>query len=119
MRHDKRRIGGWLAALAVLALAALRPAPALAAPGASDWFVTDQGEVRLIAAAPVVGEAATLGLGLEFRLMPHWKIYWRSPGDAGFPPRLDWKGSTNLAEAQLSWPAPQRFSVSGAGDGGL
>ena len=113
MRHDKRRIGGWLTALAVLALAALRPAPALAAPGASDWFVTDQGEVRLIAAAPVVGEAATLGLGLEFRLMPHWKIYWRSPGDAGFPPRLDWKGSTNLAEAQLSWPAPQRFSVQG------
>ena len=52
-------------------------------------------------------------LGLEFRLAPHWKIYWRSPGDAGYPPRLDWAGSTNLAGATMAWPAPQRFSVLG------
>ena len=110
---DKGR--GWrrFGALALLALACLLPGQAGAADGASDWFVTDQGQVRLIAASPVVGDAAALGLGLEFRLAPQWKIYWRSPGDAGFPPRLDWAGSTNLADAALSWPAPQRFSVSG------
>ena len=28
-------------------------------------------------------------LGLQFRLQPGWKIYWRSPGDAGLPPELD------------------------------
>jgi suppressor for copper-sensitivity B len=113
MMQVKRRLPGRLALLALLALACLLPGPARAADGASDWFVTDQGEVRLIAASPVVGDAASLDLGLEFRLAPHWKIYWRSPGDAGFPPRLDWQGSANLASAQLSWPAPQRFSVQG------
>ncbi|MGO8915601.1 MAG: protein-disulfide reductase DsbD family protein [Stellaceae bacterium] len=110
---DKGRAWRRLGALALLVLAWLVPGPAAAADGASDWFVTDQGQVRLIAASPVVGDAAALGLGLEFHLAPHWKIYWRSPGDAGYPPRLDWSGSTNLADAAISWPAPQRFSVSG------
>jgi len=86
---------------------------AMAEAGASDWFATDQGRVRLVAAAPGAGDDATLRLGLEFRLAPHWKIYWRSPGDAGYPPRLDWTGSTNLAGAEMEWPAPQRFSVLG------
>jgi suppressor for copper-sensitivity B len=42
-----------------------------------------------------------------------WKISWRSPGDAGYPPSLDWTGSENLASATVSWPAPMRFSVLG------
>lgn len=87
--------------------------PAQAQSAASSWFETDQGRVRLIAAAPAVGDGATIRLGLEFQLHPHWKIYWRSPGDAGYPPRLDWTGSRNLAGATIAWPAPQRFSVLG------
>lgn len=81
--------------------------------GASDWKSTEQGAVRLLSAVTAVGEGADVQLGLEFKLKPGWKIYWRSPGDAGFPPSIDWKGSDNLAEAVMSWPAPHRFSVSG------
>ncbi|HJT07423.1 MAG TPA: protein-disulfide reductase DsbD domain-containing protein, partial [Stellaceae bacterium] len=86
---------------------------ARAADGASPWFETDQGRVRLVAAAPRVGDGDSIELGLDFRLAPHWKIYWRSPGDAGYPPRLDWSGSTNLAATAMAWPAPERFSVLG------
>ena len=46
-------------------------------------------------------------------MAPGWHIYWRSPGDAGYPPHLDWTGSANLAHADILWPAPQRFSVLG------
>jgi len=88
-------------------------APAVAQDPASPWFSTDQGRVRLIAASPAVSDGASVLLGLQFELAPHWKIYWRSPGDAGYPPRLDWTGSDNLADAEISWPAPQRFSVLG------
>ncbi len=87
--------------------------PAKAQDAASPWFSTDQGRVRLIAASPVVGNGESVTLGLQFELQPHWKIYWRSPGDAGYPPRLDWNGSKNLASADIAWPAPQRFSVLG------
>ena len=44
-------------------------------------------------------------------MKPGWKVYWRSPGDAGFPPEVNWAGSTNFAHAKMEWPAPERFSV--------
>jgi suppressor for copper-sensitivity B len=97
------------AALAACVLAA----PAHAATAASDWFTTDQGKVRLVAAQPFVGNQQVIELGLQFELAPGWKIYWRSPGDAGYPPRVDWMGSQNLAAAEIAWPAPMRFSVLG------
>lgn len=86
---------------------------ARAEPAASAWFTTDQGKVRLIAARAALAGQETQTLGLEFRMAPGWHIYWRSPGDAGYPPRLDWIGSENLAHADMLWPAPQRFSVLG------
>ena len=109
---DVMRQWVWRAVLGLALAFGLLP-QAMADAGASDWFVTDQGQVRLVAGAPDAADGARLRLGLEFRLKPHWKIYWRSPGDAGYPPRLDWAGSTNLAEAEMDWPAPQRFSVLG------
>ena len=98
--------------LALLALMAL-PGTAWAAFGASDWVRTDQTEVRLIAAQSAVGEEEEIRLGLHFKLAPGWKVYWRSPGEAGFPPAIDWTGSGNLAAAEILWPAPRRFTVLG------
>lgn len=84
-----------------------------AASGASDWTTTDQTEVRLISATKTAGNAEAIQIGVQFRLKPEWKVYWRSPGDAGFPPQLDWAASTNVANAVVAWPAPKRFSVLG------
>jgi suppressor for copper-sensitivity B len=104
----------WLCALlALAALVALGGSRAARADAASPWYVTDHGKARLIAATADPGNAAGVTLGLQFELAPHWKIYWRSPGDAGYPPQLDWTGSTNLRDAAIAWPAPERFSVQG------
>ena len=27
--------------------------------------------------------------GVKFDLMPGWKIYWKNPGDAGLPPKIN------------------------------
>lgn len=94
---------------------------ASAGNGASEWQNTDHGQTRLIAAENAVGTAAgsttggnaTVRLGLQVRLDPGWKTYWRSPGDAGIPPIFDWSDSTNLAEATIDWPLPRRFSYYG------
>jgi suppressor for copper-sensitivity B len=110
-----RSMLGGLAAALLLAFALLVPGGAAWAgdPAASPWFETDQGRVRLVAAAPQIGTADAVLLGLEFRLAPGWDIYWRSPGDAGLPPHVDWSGSRNLAAATFAWPAPRRFSAYG------
>ena len=79
----------------------------------SNWAETAQTKVRIIAGTEGVGNSRELRLGLQFQLQPGWKIYWRSPGDAGFPPTVKWDGSRNLAGAGIRWPAPVRFSVLG------
>ena len=80
---------------------------------ASPWVDQEQAQVRLLASHDTVGDVGSLDLGLQFKLQPGWKIYWRSPGDAGYPPNLDWSGSENLAEADLEWPVPHRFTLFG------
>ncbi len=80
---------------------------------ASAWSQNAQGQVRLIAAVTGVGTSDHVQLGLEFQNKPGWKIYWRSPGDAGLPPQIDWSASANLAGTAIAWPAPHRFSYTG------
>lgn len=77
------------------------------------WWNTDHGGVRLIAASDAVGQGDKIRLGLHFKMNPDWKIYWRTPGDAGFPPQPNWAGSRNLASMDVDWPLPHRFSVLG------
>ena len=81
--------------------------------GASEWIKTKQTAIRLISTTKTVGDSEALSLGLHFKLKPGWKIYWRSPGDAGFPPEPNWGRSENVESATLRWPAPERFSVFG------
>lgn len=96
---------------ALLFLLSVLVPPAFAASG--PWSDSDQASVRLVSAVDGTGNAEKLLLGLEFQLQPGWKVYWRSPGDAGFPPRPDWAGSDNLADVAMQWPAPHRFSILG------
>lgn len=49
----------------------------------------------------------------RLELKPGWKTYWRSPGDAGIPPQIDWRGSRNLGSVGLIWPAPQVYREGG------
>ncbi|HEX9449352.1 MAG TPA: protein-disulfide reductase DsbD domain-containing protein [Dongiaceae bacterium] len=87
--------------------------PAMAESLGSDVITTDQTETRLISAVTGGGALATIPLGLEMRLKPGWKTYWRSPGDAGFPLTINFDGSKNLAGADLAWPIPHRFQLFG------
>ena len=50
---------------------------------------------------------------LHLELAPGWKTYWRAPGDAGIPPRFDWRGSSNLGTIAISWPTPKVFDQNG------
>jgi len=103
--------------LPFFAMTPLSPAKAgdgvTATHAASDWVVNDQTKVRLISATDGHGGRDTVRLGLQFKLDNNWKVYWRNPGDAGYPPRVDWAKSENLGETTFAWPAPIRFSILG------
>ena len=100
--------------LVLLALMVLA-APGDARAAASAWTENpDAGtRVRLISATEATGTADSLRLGLQFDLDPGWKVYWKSAGDAGYPPSILWDESLNLDGTDMAFPLPGRFTVLG------
>src|SRR5437868_6114539 len=95
---------------ASLAIASAMNAPGWAAD-ASSWDGDQRSNVRLIAGTAVSEPGARiLRGGIELKLGPGWKTYWRYPGEAGMPPSFDFTGSENVKAITMLWPAPQRFS---------
>ena len=85
------------------------PAPnAARAADASAWDGDSRAAARVIAS--VAG--TRLRAGVEIRLAPGWKTYWRYPGDSGVPPQFDFSASENVKAVTVRWPAPRRFSDS-------
>lgn len=80
---------------------------------AGDWVGDNRVSARLITAVTHVGVADTIDAGIEFRVAAGWHVYWRTPGDAGLPPSVDWGGSANVASAVIAWPFPTRLIVDG------
>jgi DsbC/DsbD-like thiol-disulfide interchange protein len=93
-----------------LGLAALAIAAHAHAADASGWDGDARSAVRLIAGDAITGRDAPLRAGIEIRLAPGWKTYWRYPGDSGVPPRFDFDGSTNVKQVTALWPSPHRFA---------
>jgi DsbC/DsbD-like thiol-disulfide interchange protein len=83
-------------------------APAQAAD-ASPWDGSQRSAVRLIGGNRIEG-SASLRAGIEMRLAPGWKTYWRYPGDSGIPPRFDFAKSRNVKSVAVRWEAPQRLA---------
>lgn len=50
---------------------------------------------------------------LQIELDGDWKTYWRSPGEGGIAPSIEWKNSTNLELVDWHWPYPQQFNLLG------
>ena len=81
----------------------------------SNWDGDPQiGEARLISAVSATGDLDTLPLGVEFTLASGWKIYWRTPGEAGLAPVLNLStSSTPDLVGTIKWPLPKRFDAFG------
>jgi DsbC/DsbD-like thiol-disulfide interchange protein len=101
--------------IVALALVYLPSAGATQAQDRTTWQKDAHAEARLIAGAMIKAHNASfVRAGIEIRLDPGWKTYWRYPGDTGVPPSFDFAGSDNVKSATVLWPAPERFS-DGAG----
>jgi DsbC/DsbD-like thiol-disulfide interchange protein len=93
-----------VAANLVVTVAVSRPA---VAADASAWDGDQRAAVRIIAGAQ---HGAVHRAGIEIRLAPGWKTYWRYPGDSGIPPRFDFSNSKNVKSVTVRYPAPHRLT---------
>jgi DsbC/DsbD-like thiol-disulfide interchange protein len=94
------------AALGALLMSA--PNSTADAADASSWDGDARSAVRMVAGSPVGAEL--LRAGIEIRLAPGWKTYWRYPGDSGVPPVFDFSKSENIKSVAILWPAPHHFT---------
>ena len=65
-------------------------------------------EVRLLSSAQENGKVEIL---LDVKLEEGWKTYWRSPGEGGVAPEINWTSPVSSVDWQ--WPTPGRFDVAG------
>lgn len=91
--------------IALAVLACLAPVRA-SAQDVSPWIRDMHSAVRLIAGSRS-GNVLLGGIG--FQLQPGWKTYWRTPGDSGVPPRIDFAKSDNVESVKILWPVPVKF----------
>ena len=81
---------------AAVCLLGTTASPAIAAD-ASPWDQDLRSAARLIAASAADESGnRVLRAGVEIKLLPGWKTYWRYPGDAGVPPVFDFAASDNV-----------------------
>ncbi|RYG62228.1 MAG: hypothetical protein EON60_00470 [Alphaproteobacteria bacterium] len=66
---------------------------------------------RLVANHGDVTPGQTIQLAWEFKLNPHWHIYWNNPGDSGLPPQLMSTMGGNTTAQALTWPTPKVISI--------
>src|ERR1700754_662481 len=85
--------------------------PQARAQDSSPWVKDGHSAVRLLAGSR--SGAVLLG-GIAIQLQPGWHTYWRTPGDSGVPPRIDFSKSENIEAVTILWPAPTKFA-DGAG----
>lgn len=86
----------------------------VASASVSNTYSSPAVEARLVTALDGIAPGSkTFSAGLHLKLGEGWKTYWRSPGEVGFPPEIDWSRSRNIANVEMLWPAPERFTAFG------
>ena len=79
----------------------------------TNWSHGLESQVRIISPYTHTNNENQLYLGLQYKLKEGWKTYWRSPGEGGFPQKIDWSASRNIQNIEILWPTPQEFTILG------
>lgn len=75
--------------------------------------VSGPATVGLISETTQVVPGQTFYLALDFKLEPHWHIYWKNPGASGLPVEIEWDLPEGFIPGEIQWPAPERIALGG------
>ena len=114
----KKQLSALLTCLALLATlaASFVPLSAQATEYSTGWVSNPQHppvEIRYMLTGQNNPQANTVEALLEVKLDTGWKTYWRSPGEGGVAPSIDWSLSNNLEGVDWHWPMPKRYEFLG------
>lgn len=50
-------------------------------------------------------------IALRLAMDEGWHVYWKNPGDAGLPLKVEWKLPPGMQAGPLKWPFPEKFNL--------
>ncbi len=115
MKRPVKPLAAVLSFLSILLLSFL-PFMSSASEVSTGWLTDPKHpplSVRLMLTGEVDLQANTVEGLLEVQLDGDWKTYWRSPGEGGVAPTMDWSQSENLTGVEWHWPVPGRYEFLG------
>ncbi len=83
-------------------------APTLLAAGSGG---SEHVAVTLLSEAASVRPGEPFTVGLRMKMAPGWHTYWKNPGDAGLPLRIEWDLPEGFRGGEIEWPTPSRFET--------
>ena len=96
---------------ALLALLLLAPLSAIAEPVVASPAATTATkgvDVSLISESSAVAAGKKFTVGLKIHHHEGFHTYWRSPGIAGVPVKIDWQLPEGFKAGPIQWPYPER-----------
>jgi DsbC/DsbD-like thiol-disulfide interchange protein len=69
--------------------------------------------VRLKVESDEVGSGAVIYPAVHFSIPKPWHIYWKNPGDAGLPTKVEFKLPPGFSAGELIWPPHKTFTQPG------
>jgi thiol:disulfide interchange protein len=73
--------------------------------------VTPHVKVELIQEEETVQSGHPFWVAVRLNLEEGWHVYWKNPGDAGIPLKVEWELPASLKVGPLQWPFPEKFTM--------
>jgi thiol:disulfide interchange protein DsbD len=90
----------WLSLSLFVASGALAAAPSVRTKHVTATVLSSQRSVA---------QGQSFHVGLFFKIIPHWHVYWKNPGDSGEAPHFEWAFPEGTKSGEILWPSPSRI----------
>jgi thiol:disulfide interchange protein DsbD len=65
--------------------------------------------VKLILSADTAKPGDTIWAGVDLKMESGWHTYWKNPGDAGSPTKIEWQLPPGISAGEIQWPLPEKL----------
>ncbi len=68
-------------------------------------------QVKLVQEEETIQPGRPFWVAIHLNIEDDWHVYWKNPGDAGMPLKIEWKLPPGFEAGPLQWPFPEKFTV--------
>jgi len=85
----------------------------ISSSGTAQTLTSDHVEAALVSEVNAIQSGQPFWVAVRLKIEPHWHIYWRNPGDTGYPTAIKWDLPQGFTAGEIQWPYPKSFEFGG------